>query len=266
MRRVLALIRADGVAFASYRLQTLLSLGGLLLSVVPLYFVAGALQPVMTNAIATEGREYFGFVVVGTIAFLVLTTAVSALPEAIRSGIGRGTFEAMLATATPLPVLLTGMMGFPLLWTIVRGGVVLASAWLLGAHVVWDRGLAALGILLLLIVAHLPFALVTASLILAFRTAGPFPQGVLTVSALLGGVYYPTQVIPSWLHSVSEFLPLTYGLRAMRRTLLDHVSLGALAPDLVALVGIVVALLPMSLVLFAWALQYARRAGTLAQY
>jgi ABC-2 type transport system permease protein len=266
VRKVLALIRAEGLAVFSYRLQTVVSFGGLLVSIVPLYFVAGALQPVMTKAIATEGHQYFGFLLVGTIAFLLLTTAVNALPEAVRSGIGRGTLEAMLATPTPLPVLLTGMIGFPLLWTIVRGAIMLVSAWVLGAHVVWARGLPALGILLLIALAHIPFAILCASLILAFRTAGPFPTVVLTVSGLLGGVYYPTQVIPSWLHHVSAFLPLTYGLRALRRTLLERASLGTLAPDLAMLVAFTVVLFVTSLVVFSWALRYARRAGTLAQY
>jgi len=266
MRSVFALIRADGLATLSYRLQTLLSLGGLLFSIVPLYFIAGALQPVMAKAIASEGQQYFAFVVVGTIAYLLLMTTVGALPEAIRSGIGRGTLEAMLATPTPLPFLVTGMVGFPLLWTALRAGVVLISAWFLGAHVSWDRLVPALGILALLVLAHLPFAFVTASLILAFRTPGPFPQGVLTVSALLGGVYYPTQVIPSWLHEISSYLPLTYGLRALRRELLDRVPWDTLAPDVMALLAFVIALVPLSLWLFSWALSHARRAGTLAQY
>lgn len=266
MHKLLALTRADGLTVFSYRLQTIVWMGGLLVTIVPLYFVAQALQPVMTNSIATEGQQYFGFLLVGIIAFLLLATSVNALPEAIQSGIRRGTLEAMLATPTPLPVLLAGMMGFPLLLTIMRAAIMLISAWVLGAHVVWARALPAFGILVLIVLAHIPFAVLSASLILAFKTAGPFPTGVVTVSALLGGVYYPTQVIPSWLHYVSAFLPLTYGLRALRRTLLDRASLSILAPDLLMLIALIVALFVTSLVVFSWALRYARRAGTLAQY
>jgi len=266
MRRLLALIRADALTTFSYRLQTIAWLGGMVVTIVPLYFVAQALQPVMTNAIAGEGRQYFGFLLVGIIAVLLLTTALNALPDGIRSGIGRGTLEAMLATPTPLPVLLTGMMGFPLLLTVLRGTIMLVAAWILGAHVIWARGLPALGILLLIALAYVPFAILSASLILAFKTAGPFATVVLTLSALLGGVYYPTQVIPSWLHHVSAFVPLTYGLRALRRTLLDGAPFGALAPDLAILAAFTVGLLLVSLIVFSQALRYARRAGTLAQY
>ena len=113
MRRLLALIRADALTTFSYRLQTIVWLGGMVVTIVPLYFVAQALQPVMTNAIAGEGRQYFGFLLVGIIAVLLLTTALNALPDGIRSGIGRGTLEAMLATPTPLAGAVDGNDGLP---------------------------------------------------------------------------------------------------------------------------------------------------------
>ena len=121
-------------------------------------------------------------------------------------------------------------------------------------------GLPALGILLLIAVAYIPFASLAASAILAFRTAGPFATAVLTVSSLLGGVYYPTQVVPSWLHQVSAFVPLTYGLRALRRTILEQASFATIAPDLIALLFAVV-LFGVSFLAFSWALRYARRAA-----
>jgi ABC-2 type transport system permease protein len=89
---------------------------------------------------------------------------------------------------------------------------------------------------------------------------------VLTISALLGGVYYPTHVIPSWLHEASAVLPLTYGLRALRRTLLDGASLASVASDVTTLAVLGLVLFSAGILVFAWALHYARRAGTLAQY
>jgi ABC-2 type transport system permease protein len=263
---VLALIRADGLTALSYRLETAVSLAGLLVSIVPVYFIAQALQPVMAKAIATEGHQYFGFLVVGMIAFTMLMTAVSALPDAVRSGIDRGTFEALLATPTPLPALVAGLTGYSLIWTLARGALLLTAAWALGTPVAWDRALVALGILLLIVLAYLPFAILTAALILAFRTTGRLPQAVLALSGLLGGVYYPTQVIPSWLQRVSEVIPLTYGLRALRRSVLDGAQFGAIATDLAMLALSAVVLFGISLFAFSQALRHARRAGTLAQY
>jgi ABC-2 type transport system permease protein len=143
---------------------------------------------------------------------------------------------------------------------------VLAAAVALGAHVAWDRGLLAVLVLFLIMLAYIPFAILIASLVIAFRTTGSLSRIVVTLSSLLGGVYYPTTVIPSWLHDVSGLVPLTYGLRALRRSVLDRAPLDAIASDLGILSAFAVVLLGSSLVVFAGALRYARRAGTLAQY
>ena len=99
-----------------------------------------------------------------------------------------------------------------------------------------------------------------------FRTTGPLPQGVLIASGMLGGVYYPTHVIPSWIERISDVMPLTYGLRALRRTLLDGAPLSAVASDLAVLAGFIVVLSVAAAIAFRAALGHARRAGTLAQY
>jgi len=266
MRSILALMRAAWLTAASYRINLLLSVGSLLVMVVPLYFVAGALQPLMARSIASQGGQYFGFLIVGMVVLTVLTTAVTALPGAVGSSISNGTLEAMLSTRVRVPELLAGVLGYPLVWTAVRAAVLLLAGLGLGMQLTWGNSLSGLLILGLIVVAHLPFGLIAASGVLAFRTTGSIPQGVLALSGLLGGVYYPTHVIPSWLQTVSEALPLTYGLRALRRTMLEGEPLSAVLPDVAALAIFAALLLGLSFVLLEWSLRYAKRSGTLAHY
>lgn len=266
MRKVLALMRASWLVALSYRLQMVLSVAGVLLIIAPLYLIAQALQPVMAASIQHEGQNYFGFLVVGMITVLLVTVAVNAFAEGLKSGIERGTLEALLTTPTRMPALLAGMVGYNFSWTGLRGLLILLAAWLLGAQLAWDHGVLSLAVLALILLAYIPFGLTAASLVLAFRTTGPWPQAVLTLSVFLGGVYYPTHVIPSWLQGLSTLVPLTYGLRALRRTLLDGAGWDIVGADVTILAGFVVVLFAASVLAFAWALRYARRAGTLAQY
>jgi ABC-2 type transport system permease protein len=256
MSKVLALIAAQWRVMVSYRTQTLLSFGGLLFTVVPLYFVAGALQPVMANAIRTEGGDAFGFLLVGTSVIMVVTVA----------GIGTGTFEALLSTPTSMPTLVGGMSAFPLVMAALRAGVLLAAGWVFGVSMALGQLPLALFILLILVLAHFAIGLISGATVLAFRTAGPLSRLVLVASSLLGGVYYPTHVIPSWLQAVSGVLPLSYGLRALRRVLLQGAPLGAVAHDLLILLGETALLLALGVGLISVAFRYARRQGTLAQY
>lgn len=243
-----------------------MSVGALLLGVVPVYFVAHALQPVMAGKIEGQGDQYFGFVVVGMAAITLVGAMLFTLPNALTSGVSTGTLEALLATPTPLPTLLAGITGYQVIWQTVRALMLILFAWVLGANVAWDRTPAALFIILLLLMAHLPVGIVASAMVLTFRTMGPLPQGVMILATFLGGVYYPTQVIPSWIQTVSAFLPLTYGLRALRGVLLEGSSIVAVGRDVAILMAFVVVLLSSSVLAFALALRHARRSGTLAQY
>jgi ABC-2 type transport system permease protein len=266
MREALALIRARWLTIGSYRAQLVFSTVGLMLSVVPIYFISRALQPMMAGSIRNQGQEYFAFLVVGLIAYAYIGTATGALHASFSSDIGNGSLEAVLATPISIPALLVGMFGQAFAWTILRSLMLLIGATILGAHIMWSKALVATLILALTVLAYLPLGVIAASLVLAFRTTGPFPAAVVGVSMFLGGVYYPTSAIPSWLALVSRAVPLTYGLRALRRTFIDGAPLAASAGDLAALCGFAIVLSALSLAAFSMAWTYARRAGTLAQY
>lgn len=266
MRGARALIRSRWLAARTYRLRFALSFVSLLASVVPLYFVANALQPMMADKIAAEGGQYFAFLIVGMVTFLLLPVSVNTLAAEVGGGINTGVLEALLGTSTRLPSIIGGMIGFNLMWTAMRAAVMLLGAAALGATIVWSQiGVSTL-ILTLIVLAYLPFGLIGAAMVIAFRTTGPLPQGILAVSALLGGVYYPTQVIPSWLESISTFVPLTYGLRALRKTMLEGQSLTMVASDLRLLGLFTVVLMTAGAVALVSSLAYARRVGTLSQY
>jgi ABC-2 type transport system permease protein len=236
------------------------------LTVVPVFFVSKALQPIMADKIRFEGSQYFAFLLVGMISMSFIADAVNAVPTAINTGIGNGTLEALLATPTRLSVLLAGLSGYSFTWTAIRASLMLLAGSLLGASVSWAQVPAALVVLALVILSYLPFGILASSLVVAFRSTGPLTPGILLVSSLLGGVYWPTHVIPSWIERVSDAVPLTYGLRALRRVLLEGMPLSAVWHDLAVVLGMTAVLLTVSLYVFTWALRYARRTGTLAHY
>jgi ABC-2 type transport system permease protein len=244
----------------------LTSLGSLVVTVIPVYFIADALQPMMAKAIESQGGEYFGFVLIGIITFMFLGLAVNSLPGVIRGSVSSGTLEAYLTTPTRLPTVLAGAVSYDFLWSFARALILVTTGAVLGAHIAWGKSLAAMGILGLIVLAYLPFGIFGAALMLWFRTTGPLPKAVIGLSGFLGGVYYPTQVIPSWLHSVSAALPLTYGLRALRRVLLEGAPLASVAADLGILTAFVVVLCALSMLTFNLAVRDARRTGSLAQY
>lgn len=266
MRSILALLRASWLTGLSYRLATVLSFVGLAVSVVPIYFVANAMQQMAAESIRAEGGNYFGFILVGIAATYVLSAAVSAIPSALSGSIGNGTLEAMLVTRTPLPALLVGLSSYGVLQSLLRALVLLVGASMIGVEIAWRMlpAVAAIGVLMIL--CYGAIGLVAGALVLRFRTSGPLITAVIAGSGLLGGVYYSTTVIPGWLRALSDLVPVTYALRAGRMLLLGGASLTDVTADTGMLALLAVTGLAIGMLAFAAALSHARRHGTLSQY
>ncbi|HEY0972071.1 MAG TPA: ABC transporter permease [Gemmatimonadales bacterium] len=266
MHSILALLRHDALTAASYRLNSVLSLLSLAVTTVPLYLVTDALQPLMEGPIDGEGDRFFAFVLVGIVALRWATVGATALPGAVSGAIRQGRLETLLLAPVPLPMLLAGMIAYQLAWVMVESVVVIGAGLLLGVRLAWAGVPWVLPVLVLITLAYTGIGLVAATLQLRFRTSGPLLNGTIVVSVLLGGVYYPTSVVPSWIAGVADAVPLVYGLRALRGMLLEGTPPAAAAGDLGVLAMITVALLAASGLAFDAALRQSRRAGTLAQY
>jgi ABC-2 type transport system permease protein len=266
VRTVLALLRASWYQARSYRLSIVMQFGGLLLTVFPLYLVTGALQPTMAQTIAAEADQLFAFVLVGSIAIMLVSASMSSLSGAIASGISSGYFESLLMTRASVPSLLVGLTSYNFTLTLLRASFMVTVGWLIGATIVWANLLPALFILALLVVAHFGIGLVAAALVTAFRTAGPLTTFVTLLSTFFGGVYYPVSQIPSWLGVIAKVTPMAYGLSALRKVLLQGEGLGSVAGDLAILASIAVVLLGLGALAMQWALSYAKRAGSLGAY
>ena len=265
-RAIAALIRTGWRTALSYRLRFAFSMVALLVMIVPLYFLSPAIQSMMAPAIATEGTHYFAFVTIGVFTSTLVASAVSALPDAITSDLNSGFFEAVVSTPVGAGAVAVGLAGYPILRSVVRGATLVLAGALLGIHLVWARLPEAMLIIALIAVAHFGLSLIAAALIVAFRTNVAIPQIVLLASGLLGGVYYPTTVLPSWIANVSDVVPLAYGLRALRHTILDGQGINMVLKDLGILTSFAVVLLAIGAMAYRASLHYARQAGSLSQY
>ncbi|MGQ0540087.1 MAG: ABC transporter permease [Gemmatimonadaceae bacterium] len=266
LRAVGALIRASWRTALSYRLRFAISTLSIVVMVLPIYFLSRAVQPIMAPLIENEGAQYFAFVIIGLFAASVVSGALYALPQAITADFNTGFFEAVVSTPAGIASVALGLSGYTVLRHSLRGVALVFAGALFGMQLMWWRLPEALLIIALIAIAHFGLGLIAAALVIAFRTDAAVPQGVLLLSGLLGGVYYPTSIIPSWIATVADYVPLTYGLRALRHTLLNGEGLEAVVPELSALALFAVALSVAGAIAYRGSLHYARQAGSLSQY
>lgn len=265
-RAALALTQASWRTARSYRFSFALSFVSLAVTIVPVYFVATALQAFMASVIANEGREYFGFVLIGTVVLTLVSAALSSFGAAVSGGLSSGFFEALMVTPTSLVSLLAGQTGYAFAWAIARTILLVAAGALLGVDVHWLRLPEAVLLTTLIVAAYAGIGLVAAAFVVSFRTTAAIPQGILVLSTLLGGVYFPTSVLPPGLAPLAEWLPLTPGLRALRQTLLLGYPLSTVGGDLLRSAGLASVSVVMGVATLRLAFRYARRSGSLSHY
>jgi ABC-2 type transport system permease protein len=251
----------------SYRLSFVLQFLGILFSIASFYFVGQVFGVQASPYLESYGGDYFSFVLIGIALTGYQSIALYAFSGVIQSAQSTGTLEAMLTTPTRLSTILLGSSMWNFVFTSFRvllyliAGVVFFGARFGGANL-----LAALVILVLTITSLGGIGILSASFIMVFKRGNPINFLLGSFSTLLGGVYYPVEVLPRWLQILARFYPLTYSLQAMRRALLTGASFGALARELGFLFAFSVVLLPLGLAAFRYAVQQAKRDGSLTQF
>ncbi len=266
-RKAWLFLRRDLKLQLSYRLSFFLQFFGIFFSIASFYFVAQVFGLSASPYLQNYGGSYFPFVLIGIAFSGYQSVALYSFVNVIETAQTMGTLEAMLVTPTRLPTILFASSLWNFVFTSFRVflyllvGMLLFGVSLAGANV----GAGVL-VLLLTIVSLSAVGIFSASFTIAVKQGNPINFFIASVSTLLGGVYYPVEVLPDWMQTLAKFYPLTYSLQAMRRALLMGEPLRALLPELAALVGFSVLLLPLSLVAFRYAVRYARREGSLTQF
>ena len=76
----------------------------------------------------------------------------------------------------------------------------------------------------------------------------------------------PPRVLPRWLQGLSELIPLTHALEAMRHALLQGAGLSDVAVPLAKLAVFAIVLPVAGFTTFSWATNLAKRYGSLTEF
>ena len=254
----------------SYRLAFIMQFVSIFFGVASFYFVSRIVGPASSPYLKEYGGSYFGFVLVGIALLGFQGVGMASFSSALSSAQSQGTLEAMLMTPTRVSTVILASAGWSYVFATLRVLVYMACGALLFGVRLGDGNYAGLlAALLLSIVSFSSLGILAASFTMLFKRGDPVTSLLTSGINLLGGVFFPVEVFAArapWLVPVTQVLPLTYALHAMRLALLQRASLADLAPDLLILALFAVVLLPLSLVVFRWTVDRARVDGSLTHF
>ncbi len=267
MSLLAAFLKRDFYIETSYRFAFVAALGGIVFNILIFYFLSEFVGEAAVPYLSVYNGDYFSFVLVGIALGNYVGVGLNSFAQSLRLAQTTGTLEAMLMTPTSLPAIITGSAMWSYVFATGRVlaylllGVLLAGVSFSGAN--YGAALLGLG---LAIIAFASMGIIAASIIMVIKRGDPVTGLLAGLTNLLGGIYYPVEVLPEWLQKIASLLPITYALRIMRGALLNGATWSELAWDFAILALFCVVLFPLALVSFRTAVQRARQDGTLAHY
>jgi ABC-2 type transport system permease protein len=258
---VRALVRRDYRVSRSYRIAFALDALYGFVSLTIYYFISRTFDDVATANLA-GAPSYFAFAAVGVALNLVIQSATARLGQRIREEQLTGALEILVAQPVTPAELASGLAGFHYCFAILR-----AVFYLLIAGYVFDADLsnADWGGFVAVIAATAPamaaVGIALASVVLVLKRAELVTSLTLLALSLLGGAFFPTDVLPDWLEPVADVLPTTFAFSGVRNALYtgDDWAVPALELAAFAAVG-----LPIAVALFGRALRLAIDRGSLS--
>jgi len=262
-RIVHALVRRDYLVGRSYRLSLVLDPFFGVLNLLVYYFITKTFPQATTVALG-GAPSYFAFAAVGVALSLVVQEASYRVASRVREEQLTGTLEALVAQPITAFELSLGMAGFYLLFAMMRAALYLtvAGVWL-GVDFGEADWLGFAAMLAATAAAMLGIGIALAALVLLLRRAEVVVGIVTLLLALAGGAFFPVEVLPGTLQSISAVVPSRFAYDGVRSALFEGQGW---AGDAARLMLFAIAGLPLAVLAFKGALLRAKKRGTLATY
>ncbi|CAN5666592.1 ABC transporter permease [soil metagenome] len=257
-----AIAARDLLLQRSYRLSIAFDLFWGAIGIFLYYFISKVVGP-DPNADLGSAETYFEFVLSGILMTLVVSSATSEVSSRVREEELTGTLEALCAQPLRAHDLVLGWSAFPLTYAIARVALYLviavAALDLPAGEVDWP------GLFLMLLsaaAAFLPLGMLAAAATIVFKRGETIVGVAIFGMTLVGGAYFPIEVLPGWLQAIGRVMPTRFAYDGLRGALYG----GGWGTDAIVLAAMGIVGIPLAVWVFSLGLERAKRDGSLAQY
>lgn len=219
------------------------------------------------------GGDYAAYIVLGIALNAYLSTSLNSFYNSVCTGYWTNAFDLYATSPVGIRAYLAANILFSYFMATISVGLYLGiGIFFFGIHISPESNLltAGLGILLGMI-AVAGIGLVAAStftLLNAKNWSNPVTWLITFLVALLSGVYFPPEILPQTVRTISYILPQTYSYDVARMGLLmgAHPTDPTVIGSLIRLVVISCITLPIGIFLFRKAIRKAEKYGTLSRW
>jgi len=264
---VRAIFRRDFISYFRYPLNFIFSLISPFVWALPVLFMARAFSTGARNegfAAYTGTSDYVAFFVIGGLVTSYVGSVMWGMGFSLRQEMWQGVLETNWLTPAPIVVQLIGRSLWSLAITTFEGIGILAIAWALFRFSFTGHILPALLAMIPVLIGLYGLGFGIAAVVLVTNNANTVIDLTNYSVQLLSGSQFPVRVLPRVLLAVSLFIPLTYGMDAIRGYLLGTKTLLPPSIEMAILLAVMVCFVAAGYLIFRKVERDVRTAGNLA--
>lgn len=169
---------------------------------------------------ATGGSGYMSFITVGNAFYVFVFAAAFVVGRVMFWERATGTIEATFMTPMSRLAYMSGIMVAAAVNSLVDFAAVFVLGLAFGFQIAMFNAPLFLASLALTAFALFGVGLMTNAITLTFRDRTTTANSLMVLFMVFCGLVCPVQLMPAWAQWISKALPLTYGIRLMRASLL----------------------------------------------
>ncbi|MHB8134586.1 MAG: ABC transporter permease [Anaerolineaceae bacterium] len=220
--------------------------------------------PVFNAATGTD--NYIGYIVIGTLVWMWQNIVLWNVGLSLREEQLRGTLESNWLT----PVWRFSLLIGSILVQTVTIFFFIAVTFLEYRFLFQIHFQGNIGLVILAFAVAFPsiygIGITFASLVLRIKEANSLVHFVRGFVMIFCGITFPISVLPGWMKSVSQWLPQTYVIRAIREITLVGADFNMVKQDLLILLGFGFIWMVIGYFAFTFMDRLSRRSGSIGQY
>jgi ABC-2 type transport system permease protein len=266
LRKALAFIKRDFQIASSYQLHFIMTSLNSILILFLLFFISMLIDTSHVY-LAKYGGDFFSYVLIGYGFFQYFNLSLIAFSNSIQREQLTGCLEAMLSTRTSPQTAVLMLSLYNLISSLIQLLIIfLAGILFFGFSVSSINMLSTIIVFLLSVIIFMGFGIISAAFIIVLKKGDPVGWLITSLNFILGGAFFPLELLPGWVISISNFVPAKYTLEALRFTILKGFSVVQVSEQIIILAATGFILFPVSLLLLNLSVIKAKKEGTLVQY
>lgn len=266
IRKILIFIKRDLQIMLTYKIVMISNYTYMIMNFFFFIFFAKMFGTRFLDALKPYGGDFISYILIGSIGWGFLWSVMGSSSGSLRNEMMQGTFEPIFLTPTSPYIFILAYTIWGIFMGVISMLIFLTIGFLFFDVIIIGNYIIALLILSLSIIMMIGFGLAVAGLGIYVKRVGNLISIVQSISLFLCGVYFPIEVLPSWIQPISKFLPFYYSIIGLRIALSSNLNRESLLFTISILFFFCFSAIILGIYFLKKGINKARKEGTMAYY